>query len=181
MRRKGVSAAAMADAVAPPVLIAQGIGRIGNYFNQELFGLPSRLPWAVHIDPQFRPPGYGQFATFQPTFLYELIFDFAWAGLLIWLGHSGRVRAPGLFALYVMGYSGFRIFEEHLRIDHSQHFFGLRLNFFVATGMALIGLAWFLYTQRRRPKEPRGDAEGTNTEGAEPERAALDEADTSGR
>jgi prolipoprotein diacylglyceryl transferase len=161
VRRRGVSVAAMADALAPPLLIAQGIGRVGNYFNQELFGAPSNLPWAVHIDPQFRPPGYLQFATFHPTFLYELLFDFLWAGLLIWLGQRGRVRAPGLFALYVLGYSGFRIFEESLRIDYSQYFFGLRLNFYVAGGLALAGLVWFVWTQRgrhgREPVAPEND------------------------
>ena len=78
------------------------------------------------------PAGYGQYATFQPTFLYELIWDLALAAVLVWLGHHRRIRPPGLFALYVAGYSAFRIFEETLRIDSSEHFLGLRLNFFVA-------------------------------------------------
>jgi prolipoprotein diacylglyceryl transferase len=182
VRRRGASAAAMADALAPALLIAQGIGRIGNYFNQELFGAPSTLPWAVHIAPAFRPPGYAQFPTFHPTFLYELMFDFLWAGLLIWLGHRGRVRAPGLFALYVMGYSGFRIFEESLRIDHSQYFFGLRLNFFVASGVALAGLIWFVWTQRRQPPDvQRGHGETTEGAPKHRERAGRGKAEGSDR
>ena len=155
LRRRGADIPAFLDAVAPGLLMAQGIGRIGNYFNQELFGGPTTLPWGLEISPAHRPPGYGQFATFHPTFLYELLFDFAWAGLLIWLGRRGSVRSPGLFALYMTGYSAFRIFEEQLRIDYSQHFFGLRLNTFVASGLTIAGLAWFGYLQlRRRPVAP---------------------------
>lgn len=147
LHRRGARIGAFMDAVAPALLVAQAIGRIGNYFNQELFGGPTSLPWGLQVDPQFRPPGYAQYATFHPTFLYELLFDLAWAGILVWLGRRW-VRPPGLFALYVAGYSAFRIFEESLRIDYSQHFFGLRLNFFVAGGMTVIGLAWFAYSQR---------------------------------
>jgi prolipoprotein diacylglyceryl transferase len=137
------------DVVAPSLLVAQAIGRIGNYFNQELFGKPSTLPWALKISPEHRPPGFGQFATFQPTFLYEMIWNLGLAGFLIWLGQTRRVRPPGVFALYVAGYSGFRIFEETLRIDYSDHILGLRLNFFVALILCLLGLAWFAAIQLR--------------------------------
>jgi prolipoprotein diacylglyceryltransferase len=89
------------------------------------------------------------FATFQPTFLYELIWDLALAAFLAWLGHRARIRPWGLFALYVAGYSAFRIFEESLRIDSSEHFLGLRLNMYVAIIMTLAGLAWFAIGQRR--------------------------------
>ncbi|HEY2260453.1 MAG TPA: prolipoprotein diacylglyceryl transferase [Solirubrobacteraceae bacterium] len=136
------------DVVAPSLLIAQAIGRIGNYFNQELFGKPTKLPWGLEISPDHRPAGFSQFATFQPTFLYEIIWNVALAGLLIWLGQTRRVRPPGVFALYVAGYSGFRIFEETLRIDYSNHVLGLRLNFFVALVLCLLGLAWFVAIQR---------------------------------
>jgi prolipoprotein diacylglyceryl transferase len=149
IHRAGVSMPLALDAVAPALLVAQGIGRIGNYFNQELFGGPTSLPWAVRIAPQFRPPGYLGDATFHPTFLYELIFDLAWAAVLVWLGHHRRVQAPGLFALYVAGYSGFRIFEESLRVDYSEHFLGLRLNSFVAIALTVAGLAWFGWSQRQ--------------------------------
>jgi prolipoprotein diacylglyceryl transferase len=147
LHRRGAPIGIFMDAVAPALLVAQAIGRIGNYFNQELFGGPTSLPWGLRIDPQFRPPGYTQYTTFHPTFLYELIFDLTWAAALIWLGRRRRIKPPGLFALYVVGYSAFRIFEESLRIDYSQHFFGLRLNFFVAGGLTIIGLIWFAYTQ----------------------------------
>jgi prolipoprotein diacylglyceryl transferase len=137
------------DAVAPALLVAQGIGRIGNYFNKELFGGPTSLPWGLHIPLAYRPPGYTAFAYFQPTFLYELIWDFALAAALVWLGHHAKIFAPGLFALYVAGYAAFRIFEESLRVDPSQHFLGLRLNMYVACVLTVAGLVWFYLIQRR--------------------------------
>ena len=105
---------------------------------------------AGEIAPQFRPAGYQAYATFQPAFLYELIFDLAFAALLVWLGHHRHIRPPGLFALYVSGYSAFRIFEESLRVDPSEHFLGLRLNAYVASVLALAGVIWLLRTQRSR-------------------------------
>jgi prolipoprotein diacylglyceryl transferase len=135
------------DAVAPALLVSQAIGRIGNYFNQELFGAPSSLPWALRISPAHRPPGYLRVPTFEPTFLYELIWDLLLAAFLVWLGNRRKIRAPGLFALYVAGYSGFRIFEETQRIDYSNYILGLRLNFFIATILCIVGLLWFWAVQ----------------------------------
>jgi prolipoprotein diacylglyceryltransferase len=91
------------DAAAPGILVAQAIGRVGNYFNQELFGGPTTLPWALEISPEHRPAGYEADATFHPTFLYEIIWDLGLAATLVWLGHHRRIRPPGLFALYVAG------------------------------------------------------------------------------
>ncbi len=136
------------DVVAPGLLAAQAIGRIGNYFNQELFGKPTSLPWGLEISPEHRPPGYLRYSTFQPTFLYEMIWNLSLAGVLVWLAQTRRVRAPGCFALYVAGYSAFRMFEETLRIDYSNHILGLRLNFFVAMALCLLALAWFVAIQR---------------------------------
>jgi prolipoprotein diacylglyceryl transferase len=138
LRRAGLRAGLFANAIAPALLVAQAVGRIGNYFNQELFGKPSGLPWALHIDMAAR-----------------LNFDLALAAVLVWLGHHRRIRPWGLFALYVTGYSGYRIFEETIRIDSSQYFLGLRLNFFVALVMTIIGLAWFVLAQRA-PEVPAG-------------------------
>ena len=146
LSREGVRR--FADAAAPGLLVAQAIGRIGNYFNQELFGSPSSLPWGLRIDPAHRPPGYERFSTFEPTFMYEMIWDLSLAGFLIWLGNHRRIRAPGIFALYVAGYSGFRIFEETQRIDYSNYILGMRLNFWIALAMCLGGLLWFVAIQR---------------------------------
>jgi prolipoprotein diacylglyceryl transferase len=154
LRRAGVSLPLFMDAGAPGLLVAQAIGRIGNYFNQELFGGPTTLPWALRVDAAHTPRGYPIGTTFQPTFLYEMIFNLALAGFLIWLGRTGKIKPPGLFALYVAGYSGFRIWEETLRIDPSHYLFGLRLNLYVAAVFTLIGLVWFVAIQRRPPPVP---------------------------
>jgi prolipoprotein diacylglyceryl transferase len=136
------------DAAAPGLLVAQSFGRVGNYFNQELFGKPSTLPWALKIDPAHRPPGYLNHATFQPTFLYEIIWMLLLAAFLVWLGNHRKIKPPGLFALYVAGYSAWRLIDEQLRIDYSKHILGERLNFWVALVLCLAGLAWFVAAQR---------------------------------
>ena len=136
------------EVAAPGVLVAQAIGRVGNYFNQEIFGGPSTLPWALRIDPAHRPVGYETYSTFAPTFLYELIWNLLLAGALVWLGTRGRFRAPALFALYVAGYSAFRVFEETQRIDFSNRLLGMRLNFWIATALCLAGLITFAQIQR---------------------------------
>ena len=139
------------DAAAPGLLVAQAVGRVGNYFNQELFGGPTKLPWGLQISLEHRPAGYLGYSTFQPTFLYELIWDLALAATLVWLIHHTRIRAPGIFALYVTGYSAFRIFEELLRVDPAHHFLGERLNFWVASAITVAGATWFLRSQRGEP------------------------------
>jgi prolipoprotein diacylglyceryl transferase len=147
LHRRKVDIPKFMDAAAPGLIVAQAIGRVGNYFNQELFGKPSTLPWALKISPAHRPPGFAQYATFQPTFLYEIIWNLGLAGFLVWLGHHRKIKAPGLFALYVAGYSGFRIFEETIRIDYSNYVLGMRLNFWIATLICLAALLWFAHIQ----------------------------------
>jgi len=156
LRRRGVSVTLFMDAAAPGLLVAQAIGRVGNYFNQELFGGPTSLPWGLQISPAHRPVGYLAYSTFHPTFLYELIWDLALAATLVWLTRHRSIRPPGIFALYVTGYSAFRIFEELLRVDPAHHILGERLNFWVASLLTLVGIAWFAYTQRARSKSPPG-------------------------
>jgi len=158
LRRAGITVGPFANAVAPALLVAQAVGRIGNYFNKELFGKPTTLPWGLEIPYQFRlsggiPAQDLHFSTFQPTFLYELIWDLALAAALVWLGHHRKIKPWGLFALYVAGYSAFRIFEESVRIDSSQYILGLRLNMYIAIILTLAGLIWFLLAQRR-PDRP---------------------------
>ncbi len=156
LRRRGANIPAFMDAAAPALLVAQAIGRVGNYFNQELFGGPTTLPWGLEISPAHRPVGYTQYATFHPTFLYELIWNLLLAAALVWLGHHRKIRAPGLFALYVAGYSFARIGEELLRVDPAHHIFGLRLNFYVASILCLAGIAWFIRIQRAGAKTAVG-------------------------
>jgi prolipoprotein diacylglyceryl transferase len=113
------------DAVAPALPLGQAVGRWGNYFNQELYGRPSHLPWAVRID---NPAGYTHAATFQPTFLYECLWDLIVVGLLLWAADRLRIRRGYLFALYAALYTIGRFWTEYLRIDDAHHILGLRLN-----------------------------------------------------
>jgi prolipoprotein diacylglyceryl transferase len=154
VRRAGESVYVFMDAVAPGLLLAQAIGRVGNYFNQELFGKPTSLPWALQIDPAHRPDGYLTDPTFHPTFLYELTWNLIGVGLLLWVGSRFRIKPPGLFALYVAWYTFFRFFEELLRIDPSKHFGPLRLNGWVSIVVFCCAVAAFVWSQRREA-EPR--------------------------
>ncbi|MEA2253465.1 MAG: hypothetical protein QOG70_3707 [Solirubrobacteraceae bacterium] len=154
VHRAGADVPRFMDAGAPALLVAQAIGRVGNYFNQELYGRPTTLPWGVEISPDHRPERYADSATFHPTFLYEIIWNLALAVALVVLGRRREIRPPGLFALYVAGYSAFRIFEELLRVDPAHHILGLRLNFFISVALTIGGLAWFVHTQRSRATPP---------------------------
>ncbi len=149
-RRAGVKFSDVADALAPGILIAQAIGRWGNYFNQELFGRPTTKPWGLEIAPIHRPPGYEQYATFQPTFLYESIWNLLGALLIIWLGHRWRLTGGRVFALYVMVYTVGRFWIEHLRIDFAHHILGLRLNDWTSIILFVLATTYFI---AKRPKK----------------------------
>jgi prolipoprotein diacylglyceryl transferase len=154
VRREGRSVSEFADCVAPGLLIAQGIGRIGNWWNQELYGKPTDLPWALEIDPEHRVPGYEQYDTFHPTFLYEFLYDIGMAGVLILIGWRFRIRPPGLFALYVAFYCFGRFFEELLRIDPAHEFGPLRLNGWVSVVGFILSMGFFIWWQFLRGKRP---------------------------
>jgi len=154
VRLKGASVAGFMDAAAPGILIAQAIGRLGNYFNQELFGGPTDLPWGLEVGLQYRPDGDLDVTTFHPTFLYEMVWNLAAALLLILIGRRFRVRAPGIFALYVAFYCAGRIIWEQLRVDPSQEFYGQRLNFYVSVALLATAVVAFLVIHlRRAPKQ----------------------------
>ncbi|MFA4928082.1 MAG: prolipoprotein diacylglyceryl transferase [Patulibacter sp.] len=167
VHRAGADTALFADAAAPSILVAQAIGRVGNYFNQEIFGKPTDLPWGLEIDPANRPDGYEQFATFHPMFLYEGLWCLALAAILIVLYNRRTFRPPGLFALYVAGYSAFRIFAETQRLDPANEILGMRVNFWVAIVLVAVGLAAFWNSQRR---PGGGDGRGGVARGATPAR-----------
>ncbi len=152
-RRYGVKFAPLADALAPGVVIAQALGRWGNWFNQELYGRPTTLPWGLEIDPAHRVDGYAQYATFHPTFLYESLWDLGTAGLVIWADRKFRLGFGRAFALYVMAYTAGRGWIEALRIDTVQEndVFGLRLNVWTSIIVFLLALGYFLVSRRRHP------------------------------
>ena len=147
-RRSGIQFSEVAWAVAPAVPIAQAIGRWGNWFNQELFGKPTDLPWALRIAPQHRPDGYQNATTFHPTFLYESLWDLGVAGLIIWAGSRFRLSGPRLFALYIMGYTLGRGWIEYLRIDPVNQVLGLRLNVWTSIIVFTAAAAYFVLTRK---------------------------------
>jgi prolipoprotein diacylglyceryl transferase len=158
VRRSGASAREMMDAVAPGLLLAQAIGRIGNWWNQELFGEPTDLPWALEIDPEHRPAGYFDDATFHPMFLYELVYNLIGVVLLLLLDRRFRFRPPALFALYVSYYTFGRFFLELLRIDPAHEFGPFRLNGWVSLVVFVCSTAFFVWWQFIRPR--RGERRG---------------------
>ncbi len=152
VRRRGASVMAFLDAAAPGIPIASGIGRLGNWFNQELFGGPTNLPWGLRIDPQYRPATYVTRTTFQPTFAYELVWDIGLGVLLLVLSSKMRIRPPALFCLYVCLYSAMRCVLELVRVDPATLIAGERLNFWIALIGVLGGGALAWYFQWRRPE-----------------------------
>jgi len=141
----------LADAIAPAFLIAQGIGRLGNWWNQELYGLPSTLPWALEIDPLHRVAGYSQYATFHPTFLYEMLWDFAGAAALLLLERRLRLGRGKLFASYIVTYATGRFLIEFLRIDPVATVWGLRVNAWPTLAGAIFGVVLLIWLLRNRP------------------------------
>ena len=152
-RQAGLRFLSVADAVAPGILIAQGIGRLGNYFNQELFGLPTELPWGLEIPSSNRayPSGLPDGLTFHPTFLYEMIWNITGALALIWLGNKLRLQWGKVFALYLVTYSMGRVWIESIRIDPSEIILGLRINVWSALIGIAVGLIIFIVQSRRHP------------------------------
>ncbi len=150
-KRQGIAFAPFADSIAPGIAFAQAIGRFGNWFNQELFGRPTTLPWGLEIDTVNRPTNFTQFETFHPTFLYETLACTAIGLFLIWADKRHVMGHGRVFALYVAMYSAARGLIETLRIDDTHHILGVRLNVFTAL---FIGAGALLYLVRSSEKNP---------------------------
>jgi prolipoprotein diacylglyceryl transferase len=140
-----------ADAIAPGIIFAQAIGRLGNYFNQELFGKPTELAWGLEIAEKFRPQGFESFATFHPTFLYEIIWNVLIGFGLIYLDRKYKIGHGRLFVLYVSLYSLGRLFIENLRIDEARLILGFRFNVFTSLVVIVGGLIYFVISNRSKP------------------------------
>ncbi|GAA0834111.1 prolipoprotein diacylglyceryl transferase [Streptosporangium amethystogenes subsp. fukuiense] len=151
-RGRGISLTAVADTVAPGIAVAQAIGRWGNYFNQELFGSPTDLPWGLEIDPD-RPGTVPGEDTYHPAFLYESIWDLGLALVLIWAGRKFALRHARLFALYVAGYTVGRFWIEGLRVDTAHHILGLRLNQWTSIVLFIGAMAYFWYARNKSDAE----------------------------
>lgn len=153
LRRGGHSIGTMLDALAPALAVAQAIGRLGNWFNQELYGRPTDLPWALEIDQAHRVAGYGLEETFHPTFAYEALWNLCLAATLVWVIPRvlPRLRTGYLFAVYVLGYTAGRIWIELLRIDTANELWGVRINVWTSAIVGLAALAAVLVGLRRGP------------------------------
>lgn len=190
-RRAGIRFTAFADALAPGLLLAQAFGRLGNYFNHELFGLPTDLPWGLEIEssnPAF-PTGLPEGTLFHPTFLYEIIWNLAGVVLLLAVDRAFRVQWGKLLGLYLVWYGAGRSVFEAIRIDPSELFLGIRTNVWGAWAAAILGLVIILVQHRRHPglepsvyapgREPTAvDSEGTYSDSDAPGNEAVTTADT---
>jgi prolipoprotein diacylglyceryl transferase len=184
-KRRNVPIAEAIDAAIPGVPLAQAIGRLGNWFNQELFGEPTTVPWALEIDPEHRPVGYSQFETFHPTFLYEALWNLALVGVLLWIDKRRVLRPGRLLAVYVAGYSAGRLWVELLRIDQASLIAGVRVNVWMSIIAFTLSVAVLIISGPRRPED---DAEATTTEDdtesddktVEPEQEASTDETTAG-
>ncbi len=149
-RRHGISFATFMDAAAPAILIAQAIGRLGNYFNQELFGGPTTLPWGLEIDAAHLPPGYAEGTLFHPTFLYEMIWNLVGAALIVMLDKRWDLRGGRVFWLYVTVYTSGRLWIEMVRIDEAVHVLGLRINVLVSVAVLASAISAFIVLGRKQ-------------------------------
>ncbi|MHB9857542.1 prolipoprotein diacylglyceryl transferase [Streptomyces sp. YIM S03343] len=150
-RRRGIDFAALADALAPAVLVGQAIGRIGCWFNQELYGRPTTLPWALKIDPEYRPAASPDAATYHPVFAYEATWDIGAAALVIWAERRFRLDRGRVFALYVAAYTAGRGWIETLRVDPANHILGLRLNVWTSLLLFLAAVVFLILRSRPVP------------------------------
>ncbi len=148
-RRRNLDAGDLVDSIAPAVALGQAIGRWGNWFNQEIFGTPTRLPWGLEIDRAHRPPGYEQFATFHPMFLYESLYALIVFVVLVWMERRFRLVKGQVCAAYVGLYTAGRFVFENMRIDLAHTIGPLRLNAWFSLFAFATGWSWFLYLGRR--------------------------------
>jgi phosphatidylglycerol---prolipoprotein diacylglyceryl transferase len=160
-KHRGLPLLPLLDCAAPALALAQAIGRWGNYWNQELFGGPTTLPWGLEIDVVNRPAGYTQYATFHPTFLYESLWNLALCGFLLWIDKYHRLRPGRLFVLYVAGYTFARFFIERLRIDDANTILGLRVNEWVSGLICLGAVAFLVVDWWKHRDEPAEASEPT--------------------
>lgn len=179
-RQRGISFSAVADTLAPAIAVAQAIGRWGNYFNQELFGSPTDLPWALEIDPG-RPGTVLGVDTYHPTFLYESLWVLCLAGLLVVVGKRFDLRHGRLFALYVAGYTVGRFWIEGLRVDPAHHILGLRLNQWTSVVIFIGAIVYFWLARDKTSAESVGvrsdDADETDDPAHGKDQADADEQD----
>jgi prolipoprotein diacylglyceryl transferase len=156
IHREGWDRPRLLDAAVPSLPLAQAIGRIGNWFNQELFGGPTDLPWAVEISPENRPADYLDATTFHPTFLYEALWNLGLVVFLIWLGTTRRLRTGALLAVYVLGYLVARLWLETVRVDPATEIAGVRVNVWMSIIGIIVAGGWLLLRGRPGSSDDAG-------------------------
>jgi len=193
-RRKGIPLPALADAIGAPIVVAQAIGRVGNYFNQELYGRPTTLPWGLEIFQRFDssgrlddltgsvPPGAVPIAVVHPTFLYELLWNLVVAAAVVWADRRFRLGHGRAFALYVAGYCVGRFAIELMRDDPATLVAGIRINVFTAAIVFAAAVAYLVLAPKGReaPETLRPTAEGSRAPSDGAPVAASDEPDSDG-
>ena len=166
-KRRNIPVAMLLTCAAPAIPLAQAIGRWGNWFNQELFGKATDLPWALEIDDQYLPPGYAPGTTFHPTFLYESLWNFGLVAVLLWIDRKLRLGPGRLMAVYVMGYGVGRFWIEGLRIDPATDVGGLRWNQWVALAAVVGGAVYLVVTHGQKWPDEVVLADGVDDGAAE--------------
>ena len=182
VKRAGVRLGPIADSLAPALLIAQAIGRWGNWFNQELFGAPTTMPWGLQIDAAHIPAGYPAGTLFHPTFLYECLWNLAAAALIVWLDRRHRFAGGQVFGLYLMAYTAGRCWIEMLRIDDAHRVLGLRLNVWTSLLVFALGVLVFVVAGRlgrpTRVVADRSSDEAAPSAGEDDSQASAEKGDT---
>ena len=175
-RHKKMPLGDLADTVAPALPLAQAIGRLGNWFNQELFGGPTSLPWGLKIDLANRPDRYLDATTFHPTFLYDGLWNLALMAVLILIDRKRVLRAGSLFWVYVGGYFTGRLWVEAMRIDPASLILGIRVNIWLSIIAIAFSFTFVAVRGRRRPDDEVGaDEEGSDGVHADEDATEIDE------
>lgn len=166
LRWRGQRIGPFVDAIAPALLVAQAIGRLGNWFNQELFGGPTTLPWGLRISAEHLPAGFAPGTLFHPTFLYELLWNLAAAALIIVLDRKRRFYGGQLMWLYIMAYTAGRIWIENVRIDTATMVGGLRINVWIMSATFVMAALGFYLAGKRgaSTRVTTDELEGKNVE-----------------
>ncbi len=157
IRRRGLESAKVFDAIVPGVALAQAIGRWGNWWNQELYGRPTTLPWGLEIDAEHRISGFGEFETFHPTFLYESLWNLALCGFLIWLDRTKILKPGKLVWVYTGTYAIGRLWIEALRIDPATEIAGVRVNLWMMGFVVVLSAVMLRNARARKATKSRVD------------------------
>lgn len=159
-RKRGLKFGLWADIFAPGLALGQAIGRWGNFINQEVYGMPSNLPWAIRIDPQHRLPEFMQYETYHPLFLYESIFNLLNMGFLLWISrkYADKFKDGDVFLTYLITYPIFRFFMEFLRLDNS-YVGGINANQTLMIVIALLSTGFMVWRHRKSSDNQKDNAE----------------------